>query len=145
MRKISATIFLFLVFACNNKNSTYVDKYSVIIHEHDYYSKNYKTFIPTKEDISKGLILFKKEINSSDYFFKGSPEIVDSVYKQYFGYYDDDHKVLMINCLCELMEFPDSIDYFNRKLIIPDDGGICYFRGYVNLSNNKVELQVNGN
>ncbi|HNP20026.1 MAG TPA: hypothetical protein PKL31_16425 [Fulvivirga sp.] len=144
MRFIIIIFILSCLTSCDKNNSTYVDEFSVIIHEHDYYSKKYDTYIPNKQDISKGLKLFRQKIDSSDQLFNIPSDILDSVYKQYFGYYEKGNKILIINCLCELWESPEEVDYFNQRLSIPNDGGFCYFQGYVDMTNDTVRLSVNG-
>ncbi|PTB95732.1 hypothetical protein C9994_10445 [Marivirga lumbricoides] len=144
IRSFSLILILFILVSCKNNRKTTLDGHSAIIKHDRYYSRKYETYIPNKEDINRGLSLFKNSIIESDYFFKDSPDILDSVYKQYFGYFEEQDKILLINCLCELWDFPEAKNEFNSKLVIPDDGGICYFRAYINLDKNTVNLIVNG-
>ncbi|MCB0496192.1 MAG: hypothetical protein KDC79_08650 [Cyclobacteriaceae bacterium] len=149
MTKTPILIFFLTVFgfSCSNNNYTEVDDFSVIIIHDDDYSKHYKTYTPTPEDISKGLELLGNEISMSKEFdgISMSSDILNHVYKQYLGYYENGNRMILINCLCELFESPDGVDYFHQGLEMPDDGGICYFRGYVDLTNGKCKLMVNGN
>ncbi|MDH5379283.1 MAG: hypothetical protein OEW75_00420 [Cyclobacteriaceae bacterium] len=61
-------------------------------------------------------------------------------YFQYLSYIDiHGEKIVFLNYYCELKS-SDAIDRLNKEIISINDGGLCYWDGYINLTKKTVDL-----
>lgn len=115
-----------------------------------------KMWRPTSKKVSQVDEILKNVIRGERFNFLKEPKTISlkNYYRQYFPYINDDNdSVIFINALCEILERPvDSSGVFILKkwdwkkyYIGTHDGGPCYWRIKINLTqNNYSSLMING-
>ncbi len=100
------------------------------------FSKKYKTFTPTEEEVKQAKILIENFLNNR-------PEIQElKNYKtQYFGFINElNEKNIFANYFCDSMG-----QDWRKQILLVFDGGNCFFNIKANLNKKEVyDLQVNG-
>ena len=144
--RICLFVFIFFLLGCRNeeRNNTYYiltpDSITQTVFKID---RIYNLNNDEKSVVDSLVLVGVRELFEIPKGYKTKSDEVLNLNKGYFQYlsYINTHgeKIVYLNYYCELKS-SDAIDKLNKEIISINDGGLCYWDGYINLSKTTVEL-----
>jgi hypothetical protein len=117
---------------------------------------NSEFWIPSGNDFKQINAILEKAIQNGEFDFLKDPKLenIKKYYRQYVCYQNNNkERIVFINAFCENLELLTGIEGeiimkpfdWQNKLLIVDDGGMCYWSIKINLSTKEYfDFYVNG-